>query len=109
MTGNRTAELASALRLAIANMGSFPGHLTVETIAEEPWASATFSGARHQLSVTFEGSGAVGAAADLLERLDDLEVALAGQIVADLTLLADSRGDDGGYARLELEALTIDE
>lgn len=109
MTHALPTILADAIRVAIVNFMNFTSRIGVEAIHVEPWASVTFSGARHHLTVTFDGPGAVGAAADLLDRLDDLEVELAGRIVADLSLLSEARRDDGDYARLELEALTIDE
>lgn len=109
MSRNPAADLAAALRMAIANIGTFRGAIAVRALRCEPWASATFAGARLHLRVAFDGPGAVGAAADVLARLDDLDVALPGRILADLTLLADARRDDGAYARLDLEALTIEE
>ena len=68
-----------------------------------------FAGARHQLRVALEGAGAVGAAADFLHALPQLELAIPGYIVADIALVAEERGDGGDYASLELEALTIED
>ncbi len=107
MTRSPAEKLADAIRANAVNFTSFAGAVMVVPVASEPWASITFSGARHRLRIAFDGPGAVGAAADLLERLDDLEIALPGQLLADLALLAETRNDDGSLASLELEALTI--
>ncbi len=109
MTRDSSAKLADAMHVAIVNVMTFTGAVTVDSLAFRPWASITFSGARHRLRVVFDGAGAVGAAADLLPRLEDLEVDIPGLLLADLALLADSRSDDGARAWLDLEALTIDD
>jgi hypothetical protein len=67
-----------------------------------PWASATFSGARHRIGLT-----AAPAVADwLTEQLDMIAFAIPGHIVADI-VLTDSRLADGRML-LEIEALTIE-
>ena len=104
-----STDLASALRMAIANIGTLRCGIAVRVLNREPWASVTFSGERLHLRVAFDGPGAVGAAADVLERLDDLEVKVPGEILADLNLIAEARRDDGAYARLDVEALTIED
>ena len=101
--GSRLARVVSA------NIGTFSGVLAVETLEETDWASVTFTGARHRLRVTLDGEGAVGAAADFLERLPDLDLPIPGHIVADIALVAEERRDGGRYAALELEALTIED
>lgn len=102
-------RLALEIRVKVVNFTAFAGAVTVAPLASEPWASITFKGARHRLCIAFTGAGAVGAAADLLARLDELEIELPGQLLADLTLLAEARSDDGRRAWLDLEALTIDD
>jgi hypothetical protein len=96
-------------RVVGANIGTFRGETRVEPLEQTDWASVTFTGARHRLRVTLEGDGAVGAAADFLEQLPDLDLPLPGHIVADIALVAEERGDTGRYAALELEALTIED
>lgn len=67
------------------------------------WASATFSGARHCLSL----SGSPSAAFDAwLDRLGEVDVPVPGHLVADLTVSAVRRCD----ARIEvdLEVLTVE-
>ena len=100
----------TALGMALgANIGTFRGRTRVEQLAREDWASVTFKGARYRLGITLEGAGAVAFAADLLERLSELDLPIPGCIVADIALVAEGRRDDGAYAYLEVEALTIEE
>ncbi len=109
MTRSPAEKLTDAIRVEIVNVMNFAGVVTVTPLVSRPWASITFSGVRHRLRIAFQGPGATGAAADLLGRLDDLEVAIPGLLLADLALLTESRSDDGSDAWLDLEALTIDE
>ena len=96
-------------RLLGVNFVNFVGSVSVQPLGRADWASVTFTGARHRLRLVLEGQGAVGAAADFLERMADLDLPIAGHIVADLALLAEERRDGGAYAALDLEALTIEE
>lgn len=96
-------------RVVTATIGTFRGETRVEPLDQTDWASVTFTGARHRLRVTLGGDGAVGAAADFLAQLPDLDLPVPGHIVADIALVAERRGDDGRYAALELEALTIED
>lgn len=89
--------------------GFFQGSAEVRPLARAEWASVTFTGARHRLLVLLDGEGAVGAAAEFLRDLPELDFAIAGHIVADLLLIAEERRDGGAYAALELEALTIED
>ena len=102
LLGERLARMVSA------NIGTVRGETRVEPIDQTDWASVTFTGGRHRLRVTLDGEGAVGAAADFLEQLPDLDLPIPGHIVADITLVTEERGDNGNYAALELEALTIE-
>jgi hypothetical protein len=101
------------LRGLSARIGSyfstFCGTVEVAALARTEWASVTFCGARHRLGIALHGPGAVGAAADFLADLPELEFEIHGHIVADVALISEERGDGGFYALLELEALTIEE
>lgn len=94
--------------------------LVIEDFASQPWASLTFSGTRHSLSIRLEGPADLVAAgrARLGVLLHEPDLALGGHFLAELTL--EDRPDDGdgfetggrqGHARLaiQLEALTIEE
>ncbi|HEY0115517.1 MAG TPA: hypothetical protein VGB54_07330 [Allosphingosinicella sp.] len=88
---------------------NFTGAVRVEPLASTDWASVTFSGARHRLRVVLDGPGAVGAAADFLKEMPELDLPIPRHIVADLVLVGEERREGGAYACLDLEALTIEE
>ena len=96
-------------RVIGVTFGTFQGSVLVESLSCTPWASVTFAGARHELRVTLEGQGALGAASDFLAEMPEIDLPLRGHIVADLALIAEERRDGGDYVCLELEALTIEE
>lgn len=68
------------------------------------WASATFAGARHVLTVAAQSSPALD---DWLAGLPDAEFALRGHLVADLAVTGVSR--DGDAVTIALEILTVEE
>jgi len=53
---------------------------------ETPWASITFSGARHEMMIDFSGPDAVTAGERFIAALPDHEFAIPGQLVADATV-----------------------
>jgi hypothetical protein len=56
--------------------------------SEQPWASITFSGARHSAVLAFVGTEAVAAGEDLIACLPEHEFAIPGQLVADAAVTA---------------------
>lgn len=66
-----------------------------------PWASATFTGARHAIVLALPHG-----AADGFADLGEAEFAIPGHLVADIAVAARNDGPDG--ARLTIEALTIE-
>lgn len=54
--------------------------------SERPWASATFSGARHRIALAFAGVEGIDAADAFIAALPEHEFAIAGQLVADATV-----------------------
>ncbi len=108
MSSNPALALCAQIVTSV-NFVNFRGSTAVSVLSAEDWASITFKGVRHRLQVVLEGAGAVGAAADFLAFLPEREFTIPGHIVADIALLADARRDTGDYARLELEALTLED
>lgn len=97
MTADVRAHLVRAL-VQDAGAGA-----RVADIASSPWASATFVGERHRLSMTLPSPGADRMERDLPER----DFAIFGHLVADIAIVG--RADREGHARLTIEALTIEE
>ncbi|WFL76536.1 hypothetical protein P7228_11075 [Altererythrobacter arenosus] len=53
---------------------------------EKAWASITFSGTRHTLTLDFDGAAAVAAGERFIAALPDHEFAISGQLVADASV-----------------------
>jgi hypothetical protein len=70
--------------------------------AERPWASATFSGARHAIALSFTGPAAIEAGERMIADLADHEFDLPGFFVADATV------SSVNHALLPEPALTIE-
>lgn len=98
-----TTSLLRALRGTFANLCGF----ALEEISSRRWASATFTGARHELAFRLEGEGAEMAAERFLSGLDSAEFDLRGHILADIALVTAERRP--GCAHIRLEALTVEE
>ena len=81
--------------------------LIFEEIKSRSWASATFVGARHELTFRLCGDGAEAAAERFAATLDVTEFQLRGHIVADISLVSKETCDGG--VRLRLEALTVED
>ena len=81
MSGPAT-RLAGALVRDAAAAGCI---VTVAPVAAVPWASVTFTGERHTLSLTAAATPALDA---WLARLAEAELAVAGWLVADCAVAA---------------------
>jgi hypothetical protein len=68
------------------------------------WASATFNGARHELSLEATDSPALEA---WLDALPEADLPLRGHLVADIVVTGVTRA--GGVATMTIEALTVEE
>lgn len=107
MSIDAATALRRAIRLALAG---FPGFI-LEEIKSRSWASATFTGARHELRLRLEGEGAEAAAASFLSGLEAAEFPMRGHLLADIALLFDERTEaaEGMLVRIGLEALTVED
>ena len=68
------------------------------------WASATFTGARHEVTLEADESGALD---DWLTELPEVELPIRGHLVADIVVISVRRAE--GVAKIRLEALTVEE
>ena len=93
------------LRAISVNFVNFA--FVVEEIKSRSWASATFTGARHELGFRITGEGAEAAAQGFCDRLGAREFELRGHILADISLLNNEPLSDG--ARIRIEALTVED
>ncbi|KQM61537.1 MULTISPECIES: hypothetical protein [unclassified Sphingomonas] len=95
-----TTLLERRLRIAAEAMGV---SIAITASDQTGWASATFNGARHRLTLT---SGDAGFA-PWLAGLPEADLPLRGHLVADLIVTGQSTLPDGPAATIE--ALTVEE
>lgn len=93
------------LRRALAASANAVGaEMTIVTSAATRWASATFSGARHEIELA-------GIADDRMERwladMPEAELSLSGYLVADLKIVA--MRQTGSTLAVTLEVLTVED
>jgi hypothetical protein len=110
-----------AMRRAITPRGPWR-HLLAELMAmaggqaellrhcERPWSSVTFSGARHEVTLQFNGTEAVAAAEHWIEALPEHEFTLPRCLVADAAVVrVDHAMHPVPQLRVEVELLVLDE
>lgn len=108
--GNRSARRYPAERIEGALRALASGHGQVIIHREVPWASITFAGARHTLSLAFSGSAAVEAGERMIAELPDHEFVIPGQLVADAQVVSvDHAMLPEPVMRVEVELLLLEE
>lgn len=100
-TAKADAALATALRASAKRDGI---DLTIVSQEWTRWASASFTGARHELVATAADTPQL---ADWLGNLPEADLPIRGHLVADVIVTGVSRA--GGNATIRLEALTVQE
>lgn len=73
--------VADRLRSALLELSC--NHAVIRDHSEKDWASVTFSGSRHELTLEFDGAEAVIAGELFTAALPDHEFVIPGQLVAD--------------------------
>ena len=101
-----TDAATALLRAVRVHFVHFAGFV-LEEVRSRPWASVTFQGARHELAFRLEGEAAEAAAGRFLSGLQPRDFPLRGHLLADLSVVAEERRP--GFARIRLEALTVEE
>jgi hypothetical protein len=94
-------------QLTRAVRAAFASPVEIEALDSRAWASITFSGERHRLTLAIAGEDAEASADSFLEDLGEREFVLRGHILADISCVDDARAPD--LVRLTLEALTIED
>lgn len=103
MINDSTTAFLRAVRMNFMNFD----HFVIEEIRTRSWASATFAGARHELTFRVEGDGAEEVADGFLATLEAAEFTLRGHIMADIAEVSREGLPDG--IRISLEALTVED
>lgn len=107
---SRRVRTSAGQRLRRAVLGLSDGMGVVERHGEKPWASITFSGARHTLSLRFDGAEAVAGGERLIAVLPDHEFTLPGQLVAEASVTAvEHTMLPQPHMQVECELLLLDE
>lgn len=106
----RTARRSTADRVREALLALAGGHGTVLAHREQSWASVTFAGARHRVTLEFTGPEAVAGGETLIAELPEHEFSLPRQLVADATVTAvDHTLQPQPVLRIECELLLLED
>lgn len=105
MRRDATSALVRAIEAKLPANVSF----RAEEIVSRSWASATFTGARHELTFRLEGPGADAAADAFLADLTSAEFSLRGHILADIALASREPVGEGKAVRIAIEAVTVED
>lgn len=102
---SRSPDAGTQLERALVRSAGAEGFALAIVAAEwTRWASVTFTGARHRLTIAAAPSPALDR---WLAALPEAEFSLRGHLVADLALAAEPRM--GERVEVELEALTVED
>jgi hypothetical protein len=104
MSAGVAGRLVRAIR---AQLAAVAGQVDIEA-RSTPWASVTFTGARHALVLRLSGAGAGAAADAFLDGLGSREFALPGHLVADVAVADCADRDDSTILRLEILTIETD-
>ena len=108
LTRDATTALLRALRDRLGPSRA----IAFEQISSRSWASATFTGARHEIILRLDGEGAVEAAARFAAEAGAAEFRMRGHVVADIAIVAREETEQPGggpAARMKLEVLTVED
>jgi hypothetical protein len=75
----------------------------VEELVCRSWASVTFTGTRHKVTLSVDSA----AAARFRDGIEEAEFNLPGHILADIAVVSQAR--EGDEVRIALEALTVED
>lgn len=98
---------AGLLRSLLNRAGIDRDRIFLSSFRSSDWQSLTYVGERHEIQLRLAAPEAQRLIARLLDRIEDVEWHIAGQIVADIGLDGDPVTADDGSVLLSLEALTI--
>jgi hypothetical protein len=101
---SRGPDAATLLERALLKDAARAGCPVLRLTADwDRWASATFNGARHRLTLRAPRSAAIDR---WIAALPEADLPLCGHLVADIEAVA--RRDHGGTIEFDLEALTVE-
>lgn len=98
-----TVGVGPLIAALAARAGAAP---VVEEVRSVPWASITFSGARHRLRLRFDGAAGARRLAAMADGLDHAEFELGRHLLVDIAVV--ERCADEAGASAVVEALTVE-
>lgn len=102
---SRGPDAGTLLRRALARDAAAAGcRVSVTSAQATRWASATFTGAQHRLTLEGEDDAVL---AEWLGGVNEADLPMRGHLVADVALVSVTRG--GGRAEIVLEGLTVEQ
>ena len=84
-------------------------HAELVSHAERPWASVTFAGSRHVVTLAFAGAAGVAAGEACAEALGEHEFAIPRQIVADANVIGMLHEAQPARLVLDAELLLVED
>lgn len=106
MRASLSPVAAQLLRALMTRMQLGHDQILVRACRSVDWQSLTFTGERHEISLSIPAADAGAAVARLRCGLADAEWSLRGHVVADIVIVAQSVEPDGAMI-VDLEALTL--
>ena len=100
---------AGLLRALLARAGIDRDRILLTEFRSTDWQSLTFVGERHDMELRIPGPDALQLARRMADGLSDAELAIPGQIVADIRLDRPFHHNRDQSISLHIEALTIAE
>ena len=100
---------AGLMRALLARTGVDRNRILLSDFRSTDWNSLTFDGERHHIQLRIPGPGAASVAALLVDGLEEADLTIPGQIVADIALARPPAELPDGAILVEIEALTVAE
>jgi hypothetical protein len=100
---------AGLLRALLARAGIDRDRILLTEFRSVDWQSLTFIGERHEMELRIPGPGALQLAHRITQGLNEAELVIPGQIVADIRLERPPEHNRDDSISLHIEALTIAE
>ena len=100
---------AGLLRSLIARAGVDRDRILLTDFRSIDWQSLTFIGERHEMELRIIGTDAKDVAARIADGLQDADLPVPGQFLADIGLQNSPSPNRDGSVTLHIEALTVAE
>lgn len=100
---------ARLLRGLLARCGKHSDRILLIDCQSVDWQSLTFVGERHRLTLRLTGPDSEALRDSLCGGLDEAEVGMPGQILADIVVIGEPERAADGSLTIVIEALTVED